>query len=763
MRNIKINEAESIFETFYDGGESYPEHWKYSCLPEYAVEANGAGEVSQGWASVNVVLYGKNEENRGPFYMERRCCLDIRDYDVFRMFATISANIRFRVVCCIDGVDTEVIATDGYDIAKEYTGALSGSCITAIRMEFENKSGEDVMAGLVWLGLSNSAKEKKMLEEESPYTEQWEGCFEENPEPMPQTCIYFDEKELEEIRKKVQTDGFRKLMDTLRQEAREAMDIVPEKEIGTYVHNNDRRWVRERDMGKPSLVSSMQKLAFVGIVDKDMDMLRMSCRMALSVAHCTYFCESIMGVMPGATWHHRSFTEESICKALVKVLDWAGGLLTWHGKNIIYDSIIIKGLPRLDADIKTMDYMWKMNQGAVFASGLVEINLALQKRYPRYSVRVEESERDLLTMWETYVQSDGGTSEGPAYWNYTAGSVMEAMYLLARYHGKPVEEYVPASVYATSKFAYAMLSDAGDYYVPLNDAHPCAMYSPKVVNFLARINAGEIWKVKNNRFMESPQARAVKNDIMNLLIYGQKYDLCSHTEEEEFINMPVTGHTTLRRQTPDLGIVGLHAISGLITFGHAHGDKGSFILEADGKALLIDRGVCSYNNSYTHVIANSELHNVLTAIKDGRHLCQDRSNPESGAAVVQAEYREGVFRYSTDVTPCWNGAFKKHVRSIDSPDPYHYVVEDQVELNSADMVCFILNTYGTIVKEGDCYLIEDSGVKLFVSPKNWKPHKAEYGAHGMDGNGREVNRLCLYIRGSQEYSLITEITLSKDK
>lgn len=771
MRNIKINEAESIFETFYDGGESYPDHHKYSCLSEYTVEANGAGELRQGWAAVNVILYGKNEANRMEqccseeqyFSMERHCRLDIRDYDIFRMFATISSNIRFRIICCIDGVDKEVIVSDGYDIAKEYNGVLSGSCITKIRMEFENKSAEDVMAGLVWLGLSNFGKEKKMLEEESPYTEKWEGCFEENPEITLQNSIYFDEEELEEIRQRVQTEEFRKLMDILRQEAKEAMDIVPEKEIGTYVHNNERRLVRDRDMDRPSLVKGMQTLAFVGIVDRDMDMLRMSCRMALSVAHCTYFCESIMGVMPGVTWHHRSFHEESICKALVKVLDWAGGLLTWHGKNIIYDSIIMKGLPRLEADIKTMDYLWKMNQGVTFAAGLVEINLALQKRYPRYHVRVEEAERDFLTMWETYVQSDGGTSEGPAYWNYTMGSVIEAMYLLAKYYGKQIGEYVPASMYATGKFACAMLSDTGNCWVPINDAHPGSMYNPKVVNFMARVNAGEIWKEKSNRFLEAPGKKALaRNNILNLLIYGRKYDIGSRDEDAEFVNMPITGHTTVRRRTPDLGIVGLHVISGVITFGHGHGDKGSFILEADGKALLIDRGVCSYTNSYTHVISNSELHNVLTVVKDGRHLCQDKDNPACGGVVTQSEYENGVFRYCTDVTPCWNGAFKKNERSIVSSDPYHYLVEDRVELHSADMVCFILNTYGTIVEEGDCYLIEDSGVKLCVHPKNWKPHKVEYGTHGMDGSGRAVNRLCLYIGGSQKYLLTTEMTLLKE-
>ena len=32
MRNIRINEAESIFEVYWDCGDSYPDHHKYIVL-----------------------------------------------------------------------------------------------------------------------------------------------------------------------------------------------------------------------------------------------------------------------------------------------------------------------------------------------------------------------------------------------------------------------------------------------------------------------------------------------------------------------------------------------------------------------------------------------------------------------------------------------------------------------------------------------------------------------------------------------------------
>ena len=792
MRNIRINEAESIFEPFYDGGDSYPGHRKYACLSEYTVDTHGGGRVEQTWWTAKVVVFGRKQESAktAPVIIERECRLDIREYDVFRVFAIVSKDIRFSVICRVDGIDTEVICSTGYGVSKEYNGMISGDEITKIRMEFENLSTQDASGELIWLGLSNATREKKMLEKKSPYAKEWEGCFKDTAEIalqtgdirkasaiVPQTGLYFDAEELEELRRKVKMPGFRESMDRLREEAHAAMEIEPEKEIGTFVHRQKtKRFVRERDQGRPSLPEIMDKVAFVGLIDEDMEMLRMACRMALSVAHCEYFCESIMGVLPGATWHHRSFSEEAVCKALIKVLEWAGGLLTWHGKNIIYDAIIMKGLPRLDADIKTMDYMWKMNQGPVFASCLVIVNLALQKRYPRYGVRAEEAERDLLTMWENYVQSDGGSAEGPSYWGYTLRSMIEALYLLARYHGKTLEDYIPSSIRKSSEYAYACLSDAGDYFVPVNDAHPQANYSSDVLNFLARMNVGDIWKVKSNLALECSEKMG--GDLINHLIFGQRYEVeqldlkrgeCAGYASlpitdcpVELIDLPVTGHTTLRRKTEDLGTVGLHMISGLVTFGHAHADKGSFVLEAAGKALLIDRGVCDYDNAYASQIGRSELHNLVTAVKERQHLSQSTKDPNCGGTVMEAKYEDNIFLYITDVTACWNGVFEQNIRKMHSHDPYHYVIEDNIKIKPEYEVCFVLNTYGEIREEATGYVIEDSGTQLVVQTKNWKPERAEYGGCGTDGNGRPVNRLCLYIGGAKEYALITELMLQRE-
>ena len=767
MKNIYINEAETIFAPFYDGGDSFRDHQKYSCLSEYTIDTHDAGMVTQTWWSAKVVVYGKQEQKKEQLNdilqlvsMVDTCQLDIQDFDIFRVFAIVSEDIRFKVICCVDGVDQEIICTTGYGVNKEYNGRICGRMITRIRLEFENLSDRDASSELIWMGLSNSAKEKSMLERKSQYDEQWEGCFvsEEESVLMPQLGLYFDEQGLIELRQKMQTPHFQCQMDYLRSQALEAMKICPEKEVGTFVHKQKtRRFVRERDVGRPCLPELMDKLAFVGLIDEDERMLRMACRMALAVAHCEYFCESIMGVLPGATWHHRSFSEETACKALIKVLDWAGGLLSWHGKNIIYDAIIMKGLPRLDADIKTMDYIWKMNQGPVFASCLAIVNIALSKRYPRYEIRVQEAEKNLLAMWENYTQSDGGTAEGPVYWQYTLHNILEALYLLSRHYGKTLEEYVPASVRKSSIFAYACLSDAGNYFVPVNDAECREEFRPDVLNFLAEMNVGDIWKQKSNFALEHPES--IKEDIITFMIFGKWHEVKRTHWEKELTNLPVTGHTTLRRKTKDLGVVGLHMISGLITDGHAHADKGSFILEVAGTELCIDRGVCQYDNAFTSLIGKSEYHNLVTAVKNGQHMSQNIKDSGCSGVVTEAKVEEDAFSYTTDVTPCWEGLFEKNIRQLYSKDPYHYVIRDELQIKPEYEVCFVLNTYGEIREEAGNFVIEDDGTVLTVLTKNWQPDRVEYACYGTDGNGRPVNRLCLYIGGAGEYSLCTEITI----
>lgn len=750
MRNVKINEAESIFEPFWDSGESYPDHEKYTSLVKYRLEPGGAGEICADWYSVRVAFHPGAAGRR--MAMERDCVLDIRDYDVFRMFANVPESVTVRIVCLVDGEERELLCRSGKGNAGEYDAPVSGREITRIRLEFECASPETQTANIFWLGLSDREREARMLSEKSPYDAEWEGCFREDPDLTPQTGLYFDSTELAALREKLRIPCFGTIMDRLRREAETLMTIEPEQYVGEFTHDSYRVLVRDRDMGKPTLNSAMSKLAFVGIVDGNEAYLRMACRMALTLAHNRNFCESILGAFPGATWHHRSFQEGYVSNSIAEVLDWAGGLLTWHGKNILYDAIIMKGLPRLDADLKTMDYIWHMNQGPVFASHLIIALLALTKRYPRYAVRLEEAERDLLAMWEDYVQPDGGVAEGPVYWNYTVLSSVNALYLLARYHGAALETYLPEPIRKSARFAEALLRADGSC-LPVNDTHPGSRYAGKTVGILALAEAGDVWKRLNDEYLLSGAGDR------EALIFGRLFGTAADAVGIPYANLPATGFFVLRRENPPLGRTDLYAVGGAITFGHAHGDKGSLVLDVGGVPALIDRGVCDYSDAYVNVIGDSELHNVLVPVQDGRLLTQETHDPAGSARVLEGRYENGVFIWETDVTPAWKGVFTRCTRRITSSDPCLYVVTDEFVLREPGETAFLLQTYGTVRGTDRGAVIDCGGFTLTVTAENWTPSRIESGPCGKDGDGRPVNRICLFVPASESARLVTELRL----
>lgn len=759
MRNVMINEAESIFETYWDWGESYPEHQKYNALDKYQIKKDENARVEVIWCGVAVYLNCKGEGDVTKVSMARHCDFDITYFDVFRFFGIIPKDILFRINCVIDGEKKTVIEQYGKGECGEYDGRISGEKITEFELEFEFSKRGNSSATLKWLGFSNLERQMEMESRKSPYDAEWEGCFEENPEIKPLTGIYFDEEELKELRKKVEKEPYFTMMQKLRAQAEEDMKLEPEKDIGTYIGIMDKRWRRERDRidKKQDIVRPMERLAFVGIIDGNMEMLKMACRMVLSISHYTYWCESIMGVFPGATWHHRSFSEEMICVACCKVLEWAGSLLTWHGKNIVYDAIIMKGMPRIQADIKTVDYIWYMNQGVIFDSSWILTLIFLQKRYPRYAYDLGYAEKSLIEMWENYCDKDGGVAEGPHYWHYTISNTINSIRMLAKYHNKTLAEYAPESIKRSSKYALCMLSDINQKteVIPINDAHTGVSYSAAVSAFFAELTDDRRW--------DYSFAIAIQKAVpaQELIIFGKEFDEIPEFKlEEEYINLEYSGHTSLRRYDENVGFTRLFIQNQPILFSHTHQDKGSFVLEAASKPVLIDRGVCDYSNSYILTIGMPDQHNLLIPEREGFPYKQHKSDVKYSGKLIESSFEGNVFKYSVDLSNVWEeDVFEKNIRSFFSDNAKIFIVTDEVVCKDKTALSFRLNTYGDISEENGVYIIDCDGVKLKVEPINWKPEKAVYGGFGVDSEMRTVNQLALYVNPVKEIRLETKLEI----
>jgi len=758
MRIVPINEAEAIIEPFWDGGSSEHPTDKLSLLDQYTVTADTAARARavQTWCAVDVEI-DRAELGRPAVVMERACDLAVGPYDILRVFASLPSWVRMTVTATVDGRECLLIDRTGADTNDEFDGPFTGERITKLRLEFSLTEPRAASASLMWLGLSNRAAQDRMEARTSPYTPDWPGALEPNPrQAAPEIGIYFDAAGLRELRAKITISPYKEMFAALREQAEKLLDATPEADIGDLIPKPDRRWCRNRDMERQCTAQDMELLAFVGLLDDNPAMSRLAARMALSAAHCDTWCESIMGVFPGATWHHRSFTEEIYCHGCALVLDWAGAYLTPYGRQIVRDAIAMKGLPRIESDFKRMEYIRHMNQGIVFSSGRIIGALGLLPAHPRYRGLIEEAERDLHEMIDDYVHPDGGTLEGMAYWAYTFGSVMPLVYALARFRGQSLQDYVTPALRKTGDYALAMLSTAGDgaTYLGINDAHNDQYLPPALVAAYAQLSSRREWK---DLYAAMRKSGNLSGDIFHLIVAPAEAWPGEPLVRPRFDVLPDVGQATSVRHDPRLGHVLFHLCTGPTDGCHFHEDKGAFILEVEGETLACDRGVTTYDHPEVGLIGIAARHNLLYPEHPDGLLVRQPANAQGGKLTF-AEQREGLLLLASDNARAWeDGLFTVNTRRVASPAPDLYLIDDEVEMPHAWPMSFRLNSRFPMRQEGNDVWIDGDTASLRIVPLNWTPAEVTITVEGIDDHLRPVNLLRLLSAPSQAHHLLTAI------
>ncbi len=762
MRIVAINEAEAIIEPFWDGGSSEHPTDKLSLLGQYAVTLDPAARarVVQSWCAVEVVI-DRAEPGRPVVAMERVCDLEVAEYDVFRVFTSFPSWVRMTVKAVIDGKDFLLIGgVPGRDTNDEFDGPFSGRRMTRIRLEFSVTENRPARVVLMWLGLSHRAAQDRMEARKSPYTPDWPGALEATPRDLqPEIGIFFDADGLAALRGKIRLSPYREMFAALREGAVKLMDASPEADVGHFIPKPDRRWCRNRDMARKCTAHEMELLAFVGLVDGDLAMSTMAARMALSAAHCDTWCESLIGVFPGATWHHRSFTEEIYCRGCALVLDWAGACLTPYAKQLIRDAIVMKGLPRIESDFKRMEYIRHMNQGIVFSSGRIIGLLGLLPAHPRYAGLIAEAERDLHEMIDSYVHPDGGTLEGMGYWAYTFGSVMPLAYALARYHGKSLADYATPMLVKTGDYALAMLSTANDgaTYLGVNDAHNDSYLPPALVAAYGRLSPRKEWK---DLYAAMRRAGKLGGDMFHLVVAPDEEWPGEPLVRPRLDVLPDVGQASSIRKDPALGHVLFHLCSGPTYGGHFHQDKGAFILEVEGETLACDRGVTNYDHPETGLIGIAARHNLLYPEHPDGILVYQPAQAFGGALIVARE-EGGRACLASDNARAWeDGLFSVNLRRVASPRPDLYLIEDEITMAEAWAMSFRVNSVLPMRQAGNEVWIDGKKASLRIVPLNWVPVQVAIAAEGIDDHRRPVNLLRLVASAAKRHRLLTAVEVT---
>jgi hypothetical protein len=137
---------------------------------------------------------------------------------------------------------------------------------------------------------------------------------------------------------------------------------------------------------------------------------------------------------------------------------------------------------------------------------------------------------------------------------------------------------------------------------------------------------------------------------------------------------------------------------------HTHEDKGSFVLEYAGDSFAMDFGSCDYSNPLADLLKHAQRHNMLVPLADGGRprpknpIFHDLRHSGGGDATH--------FHAELDLTPGWEGWFRRWERSWDSPSPGEITITDCWEIEKGAGVVFYWTTPLPIRLEGNRAVIE---------------------------------------------------------
>ena len=753
MNCIPINGYESVFEPFFDGGESYADHKKFSVFKEnYKVENLNCSDykITQNWAALDIVFVP--EDDNSALRLSRKCRLSVCGCDVLRVYCSVHKNCKLKITAAVDG-EIKVLGEKLLSDRVEYDFPINGNEVSMLILELSGaEAKQEAFASFAWLGLCNTSKEAFENERKYEFGPDWQGCFNDENDFTVQTNAYFDNEELESLREKVKKPPFDKIFGKLKTGAEKHLNDEPEKLIEDYLLPPDNNWRRQRDLNKPFLLAGAEEMAFVGLIEKNREMLISACRKALSAAVTPFWCPSEICRMPGATWHPRCFYEMNAARILSRVYSFAGSVLTWHGKNLIKTAVAAKGLPRMEYDIGYLDYIKKCNQGIVFNSARTESYLCLASEHKGYERMLENCASDLNEMLRNYIEPDGSSLEGPMYWNYTFMYAVIQTYLLQKHFKISHYSLFDELFGKASDYALSMLSTEGDstHIVPLNDGFE-DRYRPHIAWYFYKVTNNPFWRTYYNKLLTDGD---IKDSLIEIIIMCGFPDKTDCTLENEFFNFPIGGFTTLFRTDKKIGKTRLHLTSGKTYFSHYHDDKGQILLEADGKPLLIDSGriISPYYSQKCHNLFG--IHYEPNEIPD-RQLCGGEGR------IIKSEFKKGVFAYKTELEGVYDkNLFKKLTREVWSDSPCSVTVTDTAELFKARRAEQRFNCLGDAQISENGVLIKNGSLHLLLSFESESKVEIKIGLIG-EYKGVNVNQICFVLKEAKSFNIKTNLKIFK--
>jgi hypothetical protein len=474
MQLTPINSAEAIFEAFFDE--------TLSGLPKWKVHGGGAEglQVVQRWAWVHYEWQRAPAEAAIPaLRMSRTLDLGCADYEsvMFSLLAPPGAHVA--LIADTDAGERRMRSTPFAHQKRELLLPLGGAQrLRALTLEIyvDPAQPAGVVGWLNWIGLQHGGQLERYLRQVARFDERWEDYLQPDtfePTFEPAYGLHLTGEELADARRLLAKAGGPKAS-PLWELAEDAARLVPEQMTTEYVNFwNDTRFSRERDTGK-HLLTHGANAAQASVLFRDQRLGRLAARYAMCLAHSTRWDPSFLSWLPGCKWEHRAFVPSLVMYDCALILDLCGEWFTDYGRELILRRLAEEGQGTNNYNTWWWEYLFWCNQTAWFMPGRMYAYLVLEKAMParwepyprpaasRVAPYTDLALADLHDNLAKILLPDGGYTEGPMYFTFTARQAMITCYYYARARGKISRDLIPPAMRATAQMAEVLVSTADD-------------------------------------------------------------------------------------------------------------------------------------------------------------------------------------------------------------------------------------------------------------------------------------------------------------
>ena len=464
-----------------------------------------------------------------------------------------------------------------------------------------------------------------------------------------------------------------------------------------------------------------RRIALVGFLLKDAELLRLAMRYCLTIIMAPAWADDgFMALLPDFDSGGLAFSESDTVRDIAFIMDFAGEILNLHGTQLVRSKIAMKGLSQLNFSAWTTGGHQHGNQMCHFSMGRIAAYLMLEKgRKSMSNVKAytDLAIKDLDRVCKLYFKPDGGCIESTFYVAHTIGWLMEPYLMYATARGKKISGVVPDEINKSGNFAQIVLStrkNPAACTIPIGLCSSCRM-RPEEMAATAALVPQSAWINIFKRFLFPNKKLGLKGLTEYYYKNPMAWKLGKIIEKSKAVKVEdftlLESCQLLQSTRVYKGQLVKFVFESLAyAIGKRQNEVGNFVLEFAGDAFAMD--IPSFNNIF---FGNAEWHNMLVPMKGGNLLNSIKPRKLYSQKIdysgmrIKGSGNDKSFKAKADLTNSWSqGAFKRWVRSIDSPKPDEIIITDEYELgNKADAVSFCWQTYLPVKKKGG--IVEISG------------------------------------------------------